>query len=112
MSPSVRATGFLLAMWGLGWYNLDMNPTAESSAFDQAVAPVLRQFVPNGLPSHEVKFSADPAIMARIEELASKSTEGELTEQERDEYHGYVRANKFIATLRRQIRRVLNSPAP
>jgi hypothetical protein len=88
-----------------------MNPTVESSAFDQAVEPVLRQFVPGGQATSEVKFSADPAIMARIEELATKSTEGSLTDQERDEYHGYVRANKFIATLQRQLRRVLNSQA-
>lgn len=87
-----------------------MNPTVESSAFDQAVAPVLRQILPDAQSSHEVMFSADPAIMARIEELAAKSTEGELTEQERDEYHGYVRADKFIATLQRQLRRVLNTP--
>ncbi len=30
------------------------------------------------------------------------------TEQERLEYQGYVRANKFIATLQRQARRILN----
>ncbi len=88
-----------------------MNPTVESSAFDQAVAPILRQFVPNVEPAPNVKFSADPAILARIEELATKSTEGELSDQERAEFHGYVRANKFIATLQRQLRRVLNTPA-
>lgn len=88
-----------------------MNPTVESSAFDRAVAPVLRQVLPDNQAKAQVSFSADPSLMARIEELASKSTEGELNEQERDEYHGYVRANKFIATLQRQLRRLLNSPA-
>jgi hypothetical protein len=44
---------------------------------------------------------------ARIEELAGKSTEGQLTETERAEYAGYVRANKFIAILQRQGRRLI-----
>ncbi len=88
-----------------------MNPTVESSAFDRAVAPVLRQVMPKPQGQAEVSFSADPSLVNRIEELATKSTEGELTEQERDEYHGYVRANKFIATLQRQLRRLLSSPA-
>ena len=86
-----------------------MNPTIESSAFDRAVAPVLRQVLPKPEGKLEVKFSAHPALASRIEELASKSTEGELTEPEREEYQGYVRANKFIATLQRQIHRLLNS---
>jgi len=39
----------------------------------------------------------DDALRARIEELASKSTEGELTDSERAEYEGYIQANKLIA---------------
>ena len=45
----------------------------------------------------------------QIEELARKSTEGELTEDERAEYSGYVRANKFIAILKRQAQQIANS---
>jgi hypothetical protein len=37
-----------------------------------------------------IRFRAAPALQARIEELASKSTEGQLTEAERAEYAGYV----------------------
>ena len=49
-----------------------------------------------------IGFRADPELQARIEALALKSTEGELTEDERAEYAGYVRVNKFIAILKRQ----------
>jgi hypothetical protein len=42
-------------------------------------------------------FRADPKPQARIEELAGKSTEGQLTGAEKAEYAGYVRANKFVA---------------
>ncbi len=41
------------------------------------------------------------ALKKRIEELAAKSTKGELIDEERGEYEGYVRANKFVAVLRR-----------
>ena len=45
----------------------------------------------------------------RLEHLARKSTEGELTEDERAEYAGYVRANKFVAILKRQAQQIANS---
>jgi hypothetical protein len=38
---------------------------------------------------------------------AGKSTEDHLTEAERSEYAGYVRANKFIAILQRQARQLI-----
>lgn len=85
-----------------------MNPTAESTAFNRAVSPVLRQVLPQQKVEAAISFDVDPDLRARIEELASKSTEGDLSDQERLEYQGYVRANKFIATLQRQARRLLN----
>lgn len=56
-----------------------------------------------------LRFRPDPALQARIEELASKSTEGHLTDAERAEYEGYVRANKFVAILQRQARQMIGS---
>jgi hypothetical protein len=56
-----------------------------------------------------LNFCPDPALQNRIEELAAKSTEGELTAQEQAEYEGYVRANKFIAILQRQARHMVGS---
>ena len=57
-----------------------------------------------------IAFRADPQIQARIEELARKSTEGQLTGDERAEYVGFVRANKFVAILKRQARRLTTNP--
>ena len=54
-----------------------------------------------------IEFRPDPELQARIEELATKSTEGQLTEAERAEYAGYVRANKFVAILQRQARHLV-----
>lgn len=88
-----------------------MNPIVESSAFDRAVAPALKQVFPAVHNCNLLEVATDSNLASRIEELAAKSTEGELTEQENAEYHGYVRANKFIATLKRQLRRIVNTPA-
>jgi hypothetical protein len=54
-----------------------------------------------------LRFRAAPELQARIEALAVKSTEGQLTETERADYAGYVRANKFIAILQRQARELI-----
>ena len=59
------------------------------------------------LPGKEeevLSVAADESLRDRIEELATKNTEGELTPEERDEYAGYVRANKFVAVMRREAR--------
>jgi uncharacterized protein YnzC (UPF0291/DUF896 family) len=56
-----------------------------------------------------LRFRAAPELQARIEELAGKSTEDQLTEAERSEYSGYVRANKFIAILQRQARQLIGA---
>jgi uncharacterized protein YnzC (UPF0291/DUF896 family) len=53
-----------------------------------------------------LRFRADNELQARIDALAAKSTEGELTKAERAEYAGYVRANKFVAILQRQARQL------
>jgi uncharacterized protein YnzC (UPF0291/DUF896 family) len=56
-----------------------------------------------------LRFRVAPELQARIEELAGKSTEDQLTETERAEYAGYVRANKFIAILQRQARQLIGA---
>jgi len=74
---------------------------AESQAMLEIVLPEKADAV--------IGFRADPELQARIEELAQKSTEGDLTEDERAEYAGYVRANKFVAILKRQAQQIANS---
>jgi len=85
-----------------------MATTSESLAFDRGVRPVLEIVLP-GKADAVIGFHAAPELQARIEELAQKSTEDELTEDERAEYAGYVRANKFVAILKRQAQQITNS---
>ena len=85
-----------------------MPTTSEGQAFDRGVRPVLEIVLPEKADA-VIHFRADPELRARIEELARKSTEGQLTEDERAEYTGYVRANKFVAILKRQAEQLSNS---
>jgi len=85
-----------------------MATTSESLAFDRGVRPMLEIVLPQNADA-VIGFQADPELQARIEELAQKSTEGKLTEDEQAEYAGYVRANKFVAILKRQAQQIANS---
>ncbi len=87
-----------------------MSVTPEAMAFDRGVRPLLRLVLLDKADA-VLSFRPEPALGERIEELAGKSTEGELSDKERAEYEGYVRANKFIAILRRQARQLL-APSP
>ena len=84
-----------------------MATTSESLAFDRGIRPVMEIVLPEKADA-VLGFRADPELQARIEELAQKSTEGELTGDERAEYAGYVRANKFVAILKRQAEQLSN----
>jgi hypothetical protein len=85
-----------------------MTTSPEATAFERGVRPLL-QLVLRDKAETVLNFRPDPALQSRIEELATRSTEGELSEEERAEYEGYVRANKFIAILQRQARKVLET---
>lgn len=80
------------------------------AAFHRGVHPLF-QLLLSGKEEGVLAVQPDRALRERIEQLAAKSTEGELTAEERDEYEGYVRANKFVAVLRRQARRMKSSAA-
>jgi hypothetical protein len=83
---------------------------AESSAFDRGVRPLAEMVFPDKAQL-VLGFRPAPELQARIEELAAKSTEGQLTEVEREEYAGYVQANKFIAILKRLAKEVSRKAA-
>ena len=85
-----------------------MQPTSEIGAFERGVRPILAIVSPEEA-EQIVEFRADPELQARIDELATKSTEGQLTDTERAEYAGYIRANKFVAILQRQARNLIES---
>ena len=87
-----------------------MVASPEAVAFERGVRPILRLVLPDKARA-VLKFQPDRRLQARIEELASKATKGELKLAERREYEGYVRANKFVAILQRQARELLKPAA-
>jgi hypothetical protein len=80
------------------------------AAFQRGVNPLLELLLP-GKVDEVLAAKGDPALRDRIEELASKSTESTLTPEEREEYLGYVRANKFVAVLRREAKKFKSGSA-
>ncbi len=80
----------------------------DAAAFDRATEPVLR-ILSRDQAAQIIDFHGDKNLQLRIEELAQKANEGELTDEERAEYEGYVEANSFIAVLQAKARRLLAS---
>lgn len=72
--------------------------TTNSAAFDRGIEPIVR-FFSRDQAKALVAYSGDDQLRGRIDELARKSNECELSNAELEEYKGYVRANNFIAVL-------------
>ena len=85
-----------------------MSQTIDTAAFDRATEPVLK-ILSREQALEIIDFHGDDALQQRIEDLAGKANEGELTDEERAEYLGYAQANKFIAVLQAKARRLLAS---
>ena len=81
--------------------------TPQTDAFERCFRPVADLLFPEHA-QEILELRPDPSLQVRIEELAGKANEGELTEDERAEYEGYILANDFVAILRRQAKKSLN----
>ena len=81
----------------------------DTAAFDEGTDPIL-QFLTAEQARGLIAFRGDAAIQSRIEELAARNTEGLLSEQERAQYEGYVKANKFISILQAKARKLVTGP--
>ena len=80
----------------------------NTDAFERATDPILQFFTPEQARALAA-YRGDPRLADEIDRLARKCNEGELSEAERAEYEGYVRANKFIAVLQAKARKLIAS---
>ncbi len=80
------------------------------TAFQRGINPLLELLLP-GREDAVLAVSADQSLRERIDELAAKNTEGILSTEEHEEYLGYVRANKFVAILRREAKKFKSGSA-
>ena len=84
-----------------------MSISFDTNAFDRGTDFLLQIFTVQQAELL-IAYQGDENLRTRVEELAEKSNEGDLTEKERAEYEGYVRANKFVATLQAKARKLLD----
>ena len=78
----------------------------DTDAFERGTDGILRFFTVDQA-RELVAFRGDESLRSRIDELARKCNEGELSDEERAEYEGYARANQFIAVLQAKARKLL-----
>ena len=83
-----------------------MAPMETTATLERMVDPVSRCLTPE-VARQIIALRADPALEQRVEELARKADNGQLTEAERDEYESFIRASKFISILQCKARTLL-----
>src|SRR5437773_12535533 len=76
--PAIRSRAKSLALLHSDGTLAPMPTAPELAAFDRGIRPVLKILLPEKAEA-VVRFRPDPALRERIDELAEKATEGELT---------------------------------
>jgi hypothetical protein len=92
------------------WYYETMYTTPDPpiSILERLLDPIGQALTPE-VARQLMALQVDPAVQARMEELADKCTEGQLSADEHAEYETYVRAIEFIGVLQAKARHRLNS---
>ena len=81
-----------------------MNSIANpQQAFHRGTAPIFA-LLSDEQVRHLADLQADPSLADRVDELASKANEGELSFEERAEYEAYIDANNLLAVLQAEAR--------
>ncbi len=73
---------------------------------DRLVDPLVRTLTPEVARSL-IKLRADAKLQARMDELARKCNQGNLTAEELDEYDTGVRFGNYLAIIQAKARRLL-----
>lgn len=66
---------------------------------DRLLSPFLADCFTPDVARRVAAVGLDPTFQARVDELADKCNEGELSPEERDEYEMYIRAGEMISLL-------------
>jgi len=83
-----------------------MHSVQSTFVLDEILKPITRCLTVNNarqLLNHRPRRQ----VLARIEKLARKCNEGELTPQERAEYESYVFAGEFVALVQAKAQALL-----
>lgn len=79
-----------------------MTTTIDSTAFNRGTDPIL-QLITVDQAREIVKFRGDADLRQRIDQLAERANEGELTAEEQAEYESYVHAKEMSQSFRRKL---------
>lgn len=83
-----------------------MSTLTSSSALDRMLDPIAEILTP-AVARGIIEMRADPQMQARLDELATKANQGQLTENERQEYEDYVNAIDFIGIIQAKAQAVI-----
>ncbi len=83
-----------------------MSEQSNSAVLDERFEPVSRCLAPD-VARRIAALRASPQVQETLDDLAEKSTEGTLTDDERDKYETYIRAINFIGVLQPKARAVI-----
>ena len=83
-----------------------MSTTYENTVLEEVLEPVAKCFTLD-VARQIAALRASPALQARLDDLALKANEGELTADERAKYEEYVEAIDLIAILQAKARKIL-----
>ena len=80
-----------------------MNPLANTVVLTELIEPIARCFTLE-VAQKIVDLRASPELQSRLDDLADKSSAGELTRDEAELYESYVRGMNFIGVLQARAR--------
>lgn len=83
-----------------------MSNAAQTDVIDRILDPFTACLSPE-VAERLVQMRADPLTQKRVDELADKANEGQLSESERREYEQYRRAFHFVTILQAKARSYL-----
>jgi hypothetical protein len=95
-----------VADWGELAYTQAMSKSREAIFLESIVEPLSRCFTPE-VAQQVADLRADARLQERVDLLAEKCNEGQLTPEENEEYELYVRTGTFLAILQAKARKQL-----
>jgi hypothetical protein len=82
----------------------------QEAILDEMLEPLVEALTPESARVLS-QIQAKPSIQARVDQLATKCNEGELSAEERTEYEDYVRIGNLLALIKAKAKRVLAESA-
>jgi hypothetical protein len=89
-------------------YNLGM--TTQQALLDEMLEPLVEALTPDSARLL-AQIQAKPAVQSRVDQLAEKCNEGNLSAEEQAEYEEYVRIGTILALIKAKAKRVLAESA-